>query len=365
MAGHAGSDRPIWRDVRHAWQPRSSIGAPGAPTVPAVDDHRVAVLVPEAFSLYELGVAVEVFAVRPQLDVPWYEVRVCARRAGAVASDGGLVSATVSYGLEALDWADTVIVPEAGPLVRPVPGDVVRALCRSHARGARIVSFCTGAFVLAAAGLLDGRRATTHWAYAERLAREYSAVAVDPTALYVDDGQVLTSAGTAAGVDLSLYIVRADHGAAVARHVARMLVVPLHREGGQAQYVDVPLPDGESTHAAVRRLMEHVARNIDEDLSLARMAELSHLSPRHFARVFRQTTGTTPHRWLTAQRLARARELLEGTDESVSRIARLSGFGSAGTLRTRFAEHLGTSPSAYRQAFRGPAPAETFRALAG
>ena len=314
--------------------------------------HRIAVAVPGNLKLFGLGVAVEAFArPRPELGVDWYDVRVCTARPGAAQVAGGLLGARIDHGVEVIDEADTVIVPQAERIERPAEPAVLEAIARAHDRGARLVSFCSGAFVLAAAGVLDGRRATTHWHYASRLAGAYPRVRVDPDVLYVDEGQVLTAAGTAAGIDLSLHIIRKDHGAHVARHVARAMVMAPHREGGQAQFIMTPVPDAEHEDG-VSRAMRHALEHLDTDLGVDDLASLAFMSSRHFSRRFREVTGTTPMKWLNHQRLTRVRELLEDTDLSIERIALQTGFGSPVTLRQRFAHHLRTSPSAYRRAFR-------------
>lgn len=315
--------------------------------------HRVAVVVPDDFTLFELGVAVEAFArPRPELGLDWYDVQVCTARPGGARAMGGLFGVEIAHGVEAIDAADTVIVPQAEKIDQPAAPAVIDALRQAHRRGTRLVSFCSGAFVLAAAGALDGRRATTHWKYTRRLAQAYPAVKVDPDVLYIDDGQVLTSAGTAAGIDLSLHIIRKDHGAHVARHVARHMVVAPHRDGGQAQFVMTPIPDLRPEPDGVTRAMQYALANIDADLGLTEFASVAYMSARNFSRRFREITGTTPLRWLNHQRLSRVRELLEETDLSIERIAAQTGFRSAVTLRQRFAQHLFTSPSAYRRAFR-------------
>ncbi len=311
-------------------------------------------VVPTDFTLFELGVAVEVFAEpRPEGGTDWYDVKVCTAHPGEAAAVNGLFEARIRHGVEAIDDADTVIVVDAEEdLDHPADPEVIEAIRRAYRRGARLVSFCTGAFVLAAAGVLDGRPATTHWEFAGVLARVYPRIKVDPDVLYVDDGQVLTSAGTAAGIDLSLYIIRKDHGAHVARNVARSMVVAPHREGGQAQFVMTPVPRFTPEQEGVSRAMQYALENLHEDLGLAHLASRAYMSPRNFSRRFREVTGTTPVKWLSHQRLTRVRELLEQTDLSVERIAAQTGFNSAVTLRQRFAQHLLTSPTAYRRAFR-------------
>jgi len=324
--------------------------------------HRIAVVVPADFTLFELGVAVEAFAYpRPELCLDWYDVRVCTARPGPAVAMGGLFTAAIIHGVEAIDDAETVIVPQAERIARPAPPDVLAAVRRAYDRGARLVSFCSGAFVLAAAGVLDGHRATTHWKHAARLAQEYPKVTVDPNVLYIDDGPVLTAAGTAAGIDLSLYIVRQDYGARAARHVARSMVVAPHREGGQAQFVLTPVPEPHGEQDGVSRSMQYALEHLYNDIGLADLAAIAYMSTRNFSRRFREATGTTPARWLLHQRLARVRELLEDTDLPIEQIATRTGFGSAVTLRQRFTQHLLTSPTAYRKSFRVGRTGQTHR----
>jgi AraC family transcriptional regulator, transcriptional activator FtrA len=230
------------------------------------------------------------------------------------------------------------------------PPAAVTALRAAYERGARMVSFCSGAFALAAAGILDGRPATTHWMYAEQLAARYPRVRFDPEVLYVDDGQVLTSAGTAAGVDLGLHIVRLDYGPEIANQVARRMVIAPHREGGQAQYVCTPVPDA-PYRDAIRALLEWLQEHLDEPLTVDDLARLAAMSPRTLARRFRDATGTTPVRWLTHQRIARAQELLASTTLPVEAIARRTGMGTAANLRQHFRAATGMSPAAYRRRY--------------
>jgi AraC family transcriptional activator FtrA len=232
--------------------------------------------------------------------------------------------------------------------VRPAKA-LVEALVAAHRRGARLVSICSGVFVLAATGLLDGRRATTHWRFAPALARQYPRIEIDPDVLYVDEGRILTSAGSAAGIDLCLHIIRRDHGARVANQVARRLVMPPHREGGQAQYV--PSPVGDEERPWLARLFEWAQRHLDEDLSLARLAREACMSKRTLARRFVETAGVSPASWVIGLRLARAKDLLETSTRSVEQIAASCGFGSAATLRHHFRARLDTSPAAYRARF--------------
>ncbi|WP_033222525.1 GlxA family transcriptional regulator [Kitasatospora phosalacinea] len=311
--------------------------------------HRVVVLALPGVLPLDLGIPLQVFGSWP--DAP-YALEVCAERPGRVPVHGG-PDLYVPDGLESLAAADTVIVPGCAELSPPSP-EVGAALRAAAERGARAVSICTGAFVLAAAGLLDGRRATTHWQHAAALAAAYPRVAVDPKVLYVDEGAVLTSAGVAAGLDLCLHLVRSDHGARVANQRARTLVAAPHREGGQAQYIDLPpsAPPG----AGLARLHEWVLEHLHLPLSVDGLARRAGVSRRTLIRRFHAGTGLPPMRWLLEARLARARELLESTDLTVEAVARRCGLGTPGNVRALFREHVGVPPSAYRAAFRPPPP---------
>jgi transcriptional regulator GlxA family with amidase domain len=315
--------------------------------------HVVVAVVNDGCLTFDLAVPCEVFGWdRSYLGVPWYDFKVVAADPPPIRTVTGFTIDT-PYGLADLDAADTVIVPGwSDPEVKPSPA-LVEALRAAFDRGARLMSICIGAFVLAEAGLLDGRPATTHWAYADRFRARYPRVRLDPKVLYVDDGQVLTSAGTAAGMDLCLHVVRRDHGAEVANGVARMVVMPPHREGGQAQYIDQPITAA-ARDSELRATLEWALTRLREPLPVERLADHARMSPRTFARRFKQVVGTTPGEWVLDQRLLFARRLLETTDQTVDRIAHRSGFGSAATLRHHFAERLHTSPRAYRATFRAP-----------
>lgn len=310
--------------------------------------HRVVALVANEVVAFDLAIPAQVFG-REHDRYAW---AVCAPERGPVATETGF-DIVVPHGLEALAAADTVIVPGIGDRAWPLPDVVFDALRAAATRGARVASICTGAFVLAEAGLLDGRRATTHWRYAARLARMFPAVHVDPDVLYVDEGDVLTSAGVAAGIDLCLHMVRCDFGAAAANGIARRIVYAGHRGGGQAQYVERALPatDGAGL-AATRAWMDE---RLERPLSVEEMARHAGYSPRTFARRFRAETGTTPLQWLIGRRVAEAQRLLEGTDLPVEDIAARAGFGTAVALRQHFARGLGTAPTAYRRTFRAAA----------
>ena len=310
----------------------------------------VAVIVGNGLSPFEFAVACEVFGVDRSDDVgvPWYRFLVCSADPSPIQTATGF-SINAPFGLDALRRADTIVVPVSTRCKSP-DEKLLEALRRAHQRGARILSVCTGAFTLAAAGLLDGRRATTHWMHSDELARCYPKVIVDPGVLYVDDGDIFTSAGTAAGIDLCLHIVRLDYGAEVANRVARRMVVPPHRDGGQAQFVDEPLPECENDSLA--ETLSWVQAHLDEPVSVTDLAARAAMSPRTFARRFRATTGTTPHQWLLRQRVLLAQRLLETTDLPVEIVAGRCGLGTAANLRQHFQRIVHTSPNAYRRTFQ-------------
>lgn len=314
-------------------------------TIP--DMASVALAVTDGMLHFELAVALEVFGSAPAaVTVPWYDLTVCGPRPVRL----GPFRLVPDHGLDHLRRADTVIVPGWADVDVPPPPDLVAALRAAHEEGARIVSLCTGAFVLAGAGLLDGRRATTHWAHTDVLAGRYPAVLVDPDVLYVDNGTVLTSAGKAAALDLCLHLVRLDHGSAIANTVARRLVVPPHRAGGQAQFVTAPVPD-QDDHP-LTALFPWIIERLDQPLTVEDLARQAGMSSRHLGRHFRAATGTTPLQWLLAQRIRRAQELLEKTDDDIDTIAKSTCMGTATTLRRHFNRTLGVPPDTYRRTFR-------------
>ena len=320
--------------------------------------HRVAVLVRDGVLPLELGLVHQLFGQARSADgAPLYEVTSCAVLPGEVTAAADF-AVRVPHGLDAVAAADTVIVPASHALdeVRPGDGPVPAALAAAAGRGARVASICTGAFVLAAAGLLEGRRATTHWLSCDRLAARFPGVRVDPAVLYVDEGGVLTSAGEAAGIDLCLHMIRGDHGAAVAGDVARRTVVPPHRDGGQAQFIPRPVPapaPGRAGAASTGAARAWALERLDRPVTLEELAETAAMSVRTFTRRFRQETGVSPQVWLTAQRVDRARRLLEETDLPVDRVAERAGFGTAASLRQHLHAAVGVSPSTYRTTFRG------------
>ncbi|MFD7167207.1 helix-turn-helix domain-containing protein [Streptomyces violascens] len=297
--------------------------------------------------LFEAAAACEVFGTdHSELVDPWYSFRVCGSRQARV---GGWLRADTTHGLDALASAHTVIVPAQDDIEGDPPGELIDAVRAAHAAGARIVSLCTGAFVLAAAGLLDSRRATTHWAHADLLAARYPKVTVDAGVLFTDEDGVLTSAGKAAGMDLCLHIVRTDHGATVANALARHLVVPPHRDGGQAQFIPAPVTHGRDHPLA--DLLPWALDRLDQPLTVEDLARQAAMSSRNLARHFHAVTGTSPLRWLLSQRVRLAQELLESGDDSVEHIAARTGMGTSATLRRHFARVTGLPPEAYRRTF--------------
>lgn len=311
----------------------------------------VVVLAYDGLCTFEFGVAAEVFALpRPELGPGWYRYAVCAVDPGPLRAAGGL-TVSADGGMDLLEAADLVVVPGWRGIDAAVSAMLTTTLQRAVARGARVMSLCSGIAVLAAAGLLDGRRATTHWRYVDAIARRHPAIRLEPAVLYVDEGNVLTAAGTAAGIDLCLHVVRGDFGPAAANSVARRLVVPPHRDGGQAQFVDVPaLPPREG--ARLGPLLDWMRAHLDEPLTVRALANRAGMSLRTFQRRFEATAGAPVSVWLLAERLRRARDLLERTPRvPLDDVASACGFGSAATLRHHFRARLGTSPGAYRARF--------------
>ncbi|UYM06663.1 GlxA family transcriptional regulator [Solicola gregarius] len=310
--------------------------------------HRVVALLNPPQSPFELACATEVFGTVPQGEPARYGFRICTEYPGPLQTTAGYAM-VVDAGLEALEQADTVVVPGWQPPGGPVPPAVTAALRGAHQRGARIVAICTGAFVLAQAGLLDGRRASTHWRDTARLAAAFPEVQIDQDVLFVDHGDVATSAGTGAGIDLCLHLVRSDHGAAYAAQVARNMVLPPHREGSQLQYAAQPTPA--KADESLAPVLEWATSRLDTRLPLERLAERAGLSSRTLARRFSEQLGTSPGQWLLGQRIDAARVLLEQTDLPVEAVATRVGLTSAVNLRRRFRASLGTTPGAYRRAF--------------
>lgn len=306
---------------------------------------------------FELAIAYEIFGNPPGGTTggaaeDWYDVRLYGPGPVRV----GPFTVEPDHGLERLAEADTVIVPACADVDAPLPPELVEAVRAAHAAGARIASLCTGAFVLGAAGLLDGRLATTHWAHAAELSARHPRALVDPDVLYTDNGSVLTAAGKAAAVDLCLHLIHLDHGASVANSVARRLVMPLHRPGGQAQFVSTPVRATGAGEHGLAELLAWAGQRLDRPLTVTDLARRAGTSPRHLGRQFRATVGQTPLQWLLTQRVRRAQELLESTDESIEAVAHATGMGTATTLRRQFKRTVGVSPVAYRRSFRATNP---------
>lgn len=311
---------------------------------------RVAVIAMDRIWPFGLGVVCEVFGTeREDIGLPCYDFNVCTVDGGPVRTYSGF-SISPHADLEPVETADLVAVP-AHPDTCAVPPEVVSALRRAEARGALILGVCSGAFVLGEAGLLDGRRCTTHWRYADELCRRFPQARVECNSLYVADERILTSAGSAGAIDACLYLVRQVHGSAVATKLARRMVVPPHRDGGQAQYIDAPIPSAPSA-PTLEPMLEWLIANLDRRLTIEDLAAKANMAPRTFARRFRAEVGATPHDWLTGQRVLLARRLLEETDLGVDSVAGRAGFGDAAALRHHFTRRVGATPHAYRAAFR-------------
>jgi AraC family transcriptional activator FtrA len=311
--------------------------------------HLVVALAYDRLCTFEFGCTVELFALeRPELGVEWYDFAVCAAEPGPVRAMGG-VTVEAPHDLALLARAATIVIPGWRDPDETPPAALLDAIRAAYHRGARLCSICSGVFVLAAAGVLDGRQATTHWRYADRLARRFPEIEVLPDHLYVDSGQVITSAGSAAGLDMLLHLVRRDHGARIGNLVAQRLVMPPHREGGQAQYL--PRPMAHDEEGRLSKLMEYVRAHPAEDHDVASMAARAAMSPRTLQRHFQEATGFAPVEWLLRERVAVAKDLLEATDLSLAHIAGQAGFGSEESLRHHFRRLAATSPLAYRRQF--------------
>lgn len=317
--------------------------------------HLVVALAYDRLCTFEFGCVTELFALeRPELGVDWYRFAVCAGEPGPLRAAGGITVAA-PYTLKMLDRADTIVVPGWRDADELPPEALLKRIRLAYQRGARLCSICSGVFVLAAAGVLDGKTVTTHWRYAEALQRRYPQVRVQPDALYIDEGQVITSAGSAAGLDMLLHLVRRDYGGAVANRVAQRLVVAPHREGGQAQFVPRPMPLDDS--GRLTRLMDWMRQHPALPHTLRSLAERAAMSPRTLQRQFHDATGMAPYEWLVRERVAAARDMLEAqTALSIGRIAELAGFGSEESMRRHFRRIVLTSPAAYRDKFGRGAP---------
>jgi AraC family transcriptional activator FtrA len=313
----------------------------------------VVALVYDGLCAFEFSCAAEVFGLsRPELGPDWYRFETCSLGGASVRSQYGM-RMKAANGLDRLGAAGTIVIPGWEGVDVPVPQAILAALRAAHARGARLLSICSGAFVLAATGLLDGKRATTHWRYAEALQRRFPEVDIDANVLYVDEGSVLSSAGSAAGLDLCLHLVRRDYGSKIANQVARRLVIPPHREGGQAQFLERPVEHarGAQRRGSLAVLLDKIRKRPGESWRISELARLAAMSERTFMRRFRAATGLSPADWVTRARVDAARELLENTVLSIDRVAERCGLGSPTTLRHHFRKKVGVSPAQYRKRF--------------
>ncbi|AOJ04266.1 MULTISPECIES: transcriptional regulator FtrA [Burkholderia] len=313
-------------------------------------DHLVVALAYDRLCTFEFGCVVELFALpRPELGVDWYRFAVCASEPGPVRAAGG-IRVEAPYRLALMDRADTIVIPGWRDPDETPPEPLLRKIRAAHRRGARLCSICSGVFVLAAAGVLDGATVTTHWRYAERLQARYPSLRVNPDALYVDEGQIVTSAGSAAGLDMLMHLVRRDHGSAIANRVAQRLVLPPHRDGGQAQFVPRPMPSVGGDRLA--KLIDWMRAHAAQPHTLAALAARAAMSPRTLQRQFRDATGLGPYEWLIRERVGLAKEMIERDPAlPVARVAALAGFGSEESLRRHFRRIAATSPAAYRRGF--------------
>jgi len=311
--------------------------------------HLVVALAYDRLCTFEFGCTVELFGLpRPELDVRWYDFAVCAAERGKIRAMGG-IAVQVPHPLRLLDRADTIVIPGWRDPNEAPPPALLRKLRAAYARGARLCSICSGVFVLAAAGVMQGKRATTHWKYADLLATRYPDIVVEPNALYVDEGQILTSAGSAAGLDMLVHLVRQDFGPKVANQVAQRLVIPPHREGGQAQFV--PRPVSADERGRLAHLLDWIRGHLATEHTIESLAARASMSPRTLQREFKASTGLSPYAWIVRERIERAKELLESSRMPAQQIAERVGMGSAESLRHHFRAQVGAAPAQYRARF--------------
>lgn len=311
------------------------------------DPADVALLAYDGLCTFEFGIMVELFgAPRPEFD-RWYRLRIAGLEQGSMRACGGF-TVVAPHSLRLLDRAGTIIIPGWRSPDAPVPQVLLGKLRRAHEENARILSVCSGAFVLAAAGILDGKRATTHWKYSGHFAERFPRILLDPNVLYVDEGNVITSAGSSAGIDMGLHLIRRDFGTEAANSVARRLVVPPHRDGGQQQFIDTPVG---AEDRAFARILDELRSSLQCELTVQSMAKRASMSTRTFSRKFAAATGLTPHRWVQHERVRLAQSLFETTDRTVDEVAHMTGFADAQLLRLHFKRIVGTSPKAYQRAF--------------
>lgn len=311
--------------------------------------HLVVAVAYDRLCAFEFGCVVELFALqRPELGVPWYRFAVCSAERGSLRAAGG-IRVSAPHSLKILERADTIIIPGWRDADEPPPSKLLQKIRAAYDRGARVCSICSGVFVLAAAGVLDGKTVTTHWRYAQRLAQRYPALRVEPNALYVDEGQVMTSAGSAAGLDMLIHLVRRDYGPRIANMVAQRLVIPPHRDGDQAQYVPRPVATDET--GRLSRLLDWVRANLGAQHSVASLSKRANMSPRTLLRRFKEATGLAPGEWLVRERVAVAREMLESGRVPIARVSDRAGFGSQESFRRHFRLAVGAAPAAYQRRF--------------
>lgn len=313
--------------------------------------HLVVALAYDQLCTFEFGCTVELFALdRPELAVNWYEFAVCAAEPGVIRAAGG-ITVVAPFSLALLEQADTVVIPGWRDADEQPPAALLTQIRAAYLRGARLCSICSGVFVLAAAGVLDGKRVTTHWRYAERLALRYPKIIVQAENLYIDAGQIITSAGSAAGLDMLLHLVRRDYGAKIGNQVAQRLVLAPHREGGQAQFV--PRPMAHDTHGRLSKLIDSLRAQPALPHTLKSMAQQANMSTRSLQRQFQDATGMGPIEWLIRERISLVKDMLESPAPALSKVAELAGFGSEESLRRHFRRLLASSPAAYRRRFSG------------
>lgn len=311
--------------------------------------HKVVALAYDGLCTFEFGCTVELFALnRPELGVRWYDFAVCSAERGTLRAAGG-IEVRVPNSPALLDKADTIVIPGWRDADEAPPPALVKKIRAAYERGARLCTICSGVFVLAAAGVLDGKTVTTHWRYLEKLKQRYPAVHIQPNALYVDQGQILTSAGSAAGLDMLIHLVRRDYGARVANMVAQRLVIPPHREGGQAQFLPRPIPNDERHRLS--KLLDWTRGHLAQEHTLESLARRASMSPRTLQRQFKETVGLAPYDWLVRERVALAKDLLQTSKHSMTRVAEAVGFKSQETFRRHFRRVAGTSPAMYRRQF--------------
>jgi AraC family transcriptional activator FtrA len=313
-------------------------------------NHLIVTFIYDQLCTFEFGCAVGVFGIkRPEIDIPPYRFATCALKPGKIKAAGG-ITIEAPYSLSLLDKADTIIIPGWPNLETKPPEALIKKIRSAYKRGARICSICLGAFVLAESGILDGKKATTHWLFAQELNNRYPKIKIDPNVLYIDEGQVMTSAGSAAGLDMFLHIIKKDHGSKIANQIAQRIVIPPHREGGQAQFIPKPILSSETDN--LNKLMKWVRQQLTKQHTIEDLANRASMSVRTLHRKFNEATGLSPYEWIIRERIEKVKDYLESSKMTLSHIADLSGFGSVESLRKHFRRYVLISPIAYRQQFK-------------